>query len=1022
MKLWDPRAPASTAWRAVAAPGAAARLSTEDGPAGTALRLDVTLAGHGSWALARREGALVLPAHYVVRLAVRGTLPPTELQVKLVDPSGANVWWWRLRPHVFTTDVSRLVLRRAALLFAWGPASGGEPRALGAVEVALAADDARSGTCWIDELCVEERPVAAGPLAITSVRASSALPAHPAANVCDPGGGTWRPAPGDATPWLVVDLGASREWGGLVVRAAGRRGAPAMRLAASEDGTHWTTLADAAPSPLARQWLRTADGDGRFARLEFPDGAGAGIAHVQPVPLELTVSPARHAAAVAAAAPRGRFPRHLLGEQGYWAVLGVDGDARTALLGEDGALEVDAEAFTLEPFLWSEGRLLTWADAERTLALADDHLPLPSVEWRAGGLRLVVSACAVGRPGAVTLLARYAVTRTADAPAAVRLYVAIRPFQVNPSWQSLHLVGGIAPITRIVRTWRGVRVNDRLEVVPLRAPDAFGAAAFDEGLRGLEAGRPPAGEQVDDPVGFAEGALGFDLALVGGGTELVGVAVPLDDAAVRLPRAPHARARWLEQHFAKARRHWRRRLSVVPVTLPPAAAPFADTLRASLAWILVNRDGPRIQPGPRCYRRSWIRDGSLTGTALVEMGLADEAREFLRWYAPFQYDDGRVPCAVDRRGVDPVVEHDSHGQLVWGIVEVFRLTGDRAFLESLWPRVLRAAEALVALRAERTTAAYRGRASYGLLPESISHEGYASRPVHSYWDDFFAVRALADAAWAAALLGDTATASRLDAEAAAMRGDLARSIAQTMAEHGLAVLPGSVELGDFDPTSSAIAVDPCGAEALLPPGALAATFERYWAEVEARRRGDAANEAYTPYEVRNASALLQLGWPERALTLLAWLIEDQRPPAWRQWPEIAWRDPRAPRFLGDLPHGWVASSFVRALRRLLAWERRDAGVLVIGAGVPRAWTEDPGVVLRALPTHFGPLDAAIRATSPDEVVVRLGGAARPPGGFVVMSPGRRALATVLVDGRPHASAARDAVAVAAGPVEIRLRY
>ena len=204
---------------------------------------------------------------------------------------------------------------------------------------------------------------------------------------------------------------------------------------------------------------------------------------------------------------------------------------------------------------------------------------------------------------------------------------------------------------------------------------------------------------------------------------------------------------------------------------------MSDSLRASLGWILVNREGPRIQPGPRCYRRSWIRDGTLTGTALVEMGFADEARAFLRWYAPFQLPDGRVPCAVDRHGIDQAVEHDSHGQLVWGVVEVFRLTGDRDFLRELWPRVLAAVGAIEALRAQRTTDAYRGSAAFGLLPESISHEGYASHPVHSYWDDCFAVRALADAADAAAVLGDGGAAARIGALRDAMRADLRASVA-----------------------------------------------------------------------------------------------------------------------------------------------------------------------------------------------------------------------------------------------------
>ena len=66
--------------------------------------------------------------------------------------------------------------------------------------------------------------------------------------------------------------------------------------------------------------------------------------------------------------------------------------------------------------------------------------------------------------------------------------------------------------------------------------------------------------------------------------------------------------------------------------------------------------------------------------------------------------------------------------------------------------LVRAVDYLDRLRRTRMTPTYERpemQPYFGLLPESISHEGYASHPVHSYWDDFFAVRALADAAEAA---------------------------------------------------------------------------------------------------------------------------------------------------------------------------------------------------------------------------------------------------------------------------------
>jgi hypothetical protein len=1023
LALWTGDAGDLAGWTSSAAPGSSAQLSVD----GAALRLDFSLSGHGNWVIARRERVATLPAHYVGVLEVRGTgSGPLELQVKLVDPSGANVWWWRRRGFTPGPNIDRLVLRKAGLEFAWGPVSGGAPECVGAVEVALAGGErSTTGTLWIEALRIEARDPASAQPSVHAVRASSAAPGHPAAHALAAGDDTtWRPAGGDARPWLELDLGRISEWGGTVVDFAAA--AAPCRLLASDDGERWTPLAEAPGGEGRRRWLRTTEGEGRLARLEFAPASTPEVAHADVVPLELAVSPARCVAALASRAPRGRFPRHLLGEQAYWAVVGADGDERKGLLSEDGALEVDAESFTLEPFLWLDGRLSSWADVDGQLSLAHDHLPVPSVEWQAADVRLRITAVSAGPPGQSVLIARYAIENTGRAPRAVRLFVAVRPFQVNPAWQSLNLVGGVAPIEHLECDGATVVVNAARRVVAVTRPDAVGGAPTGQGLDALADGRVPPSASVDDPLGFAEGAFAFDVALDAGEMATVGVAVPLHDTTPTVPAGLDraAAATWLDQRLTDTLAGWRARLTRVPIELPRGAARTAATLRASLAWILVNREGPRIQPGPRCYRRSWIRDGTLTGTALAEMGFADEARAFLRWYAPFQLPDGRVPCAVDRRGVDPAVEHDSHGQLVWGVVETFRLTGDRDFLYELWPHLLRAVEAIRRLRAERTTAAHRGTARFGLLPESISHEGYASRPVHSYWDDFFAVRALADAADAAAVLGDAAAEQSIAALRDAMRADLHASIARTMRDHGIDFIPGSVELGDFDPTSTAIALDPCGETARLPGAALARTFDRYWAEFEARRRGETPADAYTPYEVRTAAALVLLGQKERAAALLDWLVADQRPPPWCQWPEVAWREPRAPRFLGDLPHGWVASSFVRAVRRMVAYERADDGALVLAAGVPEAWVrEAPGVRVGALPTHFGPLDYTMCAEGADRIRVVLGGGIGvPPGGIVIMSPFARPLRGALIDARQHAVAGAQQVVLRDLAAEVILIY
>ena len=389
------------------------------------------------------------------------------------------------------------------------------------------------------------------------------------------------------------------------------------------------------------------------------------------------------------------------------------------------------------------------------------------------------------------------------------------------------------------------------------------------------------------------------------------------------------------------------------------------------------------------------------------MGFADEARAFLRWYAPYQLDDGRVPCAVDRHGIDHAVEHDSHGQLVWGVVEVFRLTGDRAFLRELWPHVLRAVDAIAALRAERTRDEFRGRACFGLLPESISHEGYASHPVHSYWDDFFAVRGARRCGRrggrARRRRSEPAHRQRCATRCAAICTPPSRARSQTTGSTSCPARSSSATSIRRRPRSRSI---PAPRAPRLPPAALARTFERYWEEFECRRRGETTADAYTAYEVRNAAALLMLGQKRRAVELLEWLIDDQRPVAWRQWPEVSTRDRRAPASSATCRTGGSRRASSAAVRRMLAYERADDGALVLAAGVPATWVrEAPGIRVRALATHAGSLDYAMCAEGEDRVRVTLGGNLRfPSAGIVVESPLAEPLRRVAVDGREQPAA------------------
>lgn len=1004
----------ATSWTAIAAPGTKGRIvrAADDGHGSTAFGLDFDLGRGRGYVIARRELSIDLPEDYTFVFRLRAEAEPNTVEIKFI--SGENVWWRRLQDFEFPTQWKDLRVAKSRLAFAWGPAGGGMPRHLDAIEIAVVPGKGGSGRVWFDGIHLEERNPASASLPPV-VTASSALEA--AVHLVDGDSSTgWASTEDDREPVVTLDFHEPAELGGLVVEQAAGSGVRAYDVEASVDGVDWRTLRRFTKSDGGRDDVFLPDAWARFLRLRFfpQGGESVSLAELRPQPTDYSSSPNGFFTAIARSGRAGLYPRYFRGEQSYWTVVGAPGDEREALVNEEGSVEVDAGAFTLEPFVLRAGALRTWEDARSTVSLAGGDLPIPTVVRRDGDLALAVTAFVDGEEGASTLYVRYRLSRSvadATSPGAVkesvRLFVALRPFQVLPPWQALNRTGGVTKITELRSKGREAVAADH-RVLALTKPAGFGAAAFEEGditaflSRG---GLPPASTATDD-FGYASGAFAFDVDLVEGRDSDVWMAVPFHAASKVLARGSDDKgvSRLLEARLAAATTAWNTSLDRAGIELPDVARDLADSLRSNLAYVLINRDGPAIQPGSRTYERSWIRDGAMTSAALLELGFFDEAKQFLRWYAAYVGKDGWVPCCVDRRGADPVPEHDSFGEFIWGVADVWRFTRDEAFVREMWPKVEAAADCMTRLRRQRLTPEYDQppqRAFRGLLPESISHEGYSARPVHAYWDQVFALRGYMDASMLAAVVGEDAAARRFEAEREAFAKDLTASVRATMKRDGMTLVPASVELGDFDPTSTAVAFL-LGVEDVYPRAALDRSFDKYMADLRARRGRRARGEGYTAYELRSATALLLLGRPAEALELLETMTADQRPAAWNQWPEISWLQTTEGAFLGDLPHTWIGSTFVHAVRRLLVVEREKSRSLLIGAGVPLRWLDGGGEVAgRALPTWYGPLSLRIRREdrgrpsidqtgSPPagaRVVVELtGDLAVPEGGLEVAAP------------------------------------
>jgi hypothetical protein len=950
------------------------------------MRLDFDFQGHGGWAAVRKTVDLELPDNYEFTFRIRGEAPTENLEFKLVDASGDNVWWSPRRDFSFPHEWTTLRVRKRQVSFAWGPAGGGELKRAASIEIAVTAGSGGRGSVWISDFALTplppDRPYAGTPVA----SASSSLPGCGPAQALSGQNGGWHSDPGAAgDAWLQLDFGERRELGGLAIEW--NRSAPAFEVLTSDDGAAWATGWPKRAVHGSRSFVRLPEAACRFVRVLASGAApdGVAVARLTVEPPEFGAIPNAFIASVAEVSRRGLYPRAFLGEMTSWTLVGDLAPSRpSALLGADGAFEPAPRTFTVEPFVWLDGKLVTWADVASGQALAGGDLPLPSVTWCHPSFDLEIAASRDLSGGDATLL-RYRLTDRTGRSRAPRLFLAVRPLQVNPPAQFLNLAGGAAQLA-LVRASGRTLVAAGFAVEALAADASAGAAPFDDGdvVSWLARGELPEGGDARDPSGWASGALAIGLA-----------AAPSAEAWVRVARqdgaslAASAATPLPEERRAAEAGAWAQAVRRAGIAGGPEVEAFAAAARSNLAYILASRDRAALQPGTRNYARSWIRDGTMMAAALLRLGHPEEVREYLRWYAPHQFASGQVPCVVDLRGADPVPENDSHGELLFLAAEYLRYTGDAATVREVWPHLAAAAGYIEELRQKRRTDAYRAPdtlAFFGLLPESISHEGYSAKPMHSYWDDFWALKGLEDAAWMAATLGHVADASRWSAARAEFERDVLASIARVRAEKGIAWLPGCAEMGDFDATSSTVALWPAGADAKLPRAAVEATWERYWREAEARFSGRAAWEGYTPYEWRSVSSLVRLAHRERAVALARWLMADRMPIGWNQWPEVVHENPTKAAYLGDLPHAWVGSDFIRSFLDMLAYERPADGALVLGAGVPLEWLAGDGIAVRGLRTQYGALSFTMQNEA-CAVHVRVESGPRvPPGGIVLRPP------------------------------------
>ncbi len=1027
--------------------GVSGKLERLDLPDGRhAMRLNFSFDSGSGYCVVRKPLRIDLPTNYRFTFDMRAHTPVNNFEVKLVDAGDENVWWVNTKAFEYPGDWARMQYRARHFQFAWGPSGGKKIEKLGFLEFVVTAHEGGKG--WVDftNLRFEALPESVPPTRRPGVRAElnayggkdgkdgETTMIFEAPEINEDGSVRMPIFKRDTllAPHLVrmvVDLRQSREFGGLILDWDRDDFPVEYDVLASTDGKAYDKVLEVRAGRGGRRYVPIKDGEAQKVRLDITKtsrGLGVKLDRVEVAETAFSATMSAAWSRVSSDERRGLYPRWTRREQAYWTVAGVGGDTKEALLSADGAIETDKLACSVEPMVRVKGvdRVQTWADAESRASLEDNDLPIPSttLAYRDVPLTLKVTALADGAAGKSVLLARYLLTNAGAEAIAGELALGIRPFQILPPWQELNITGGAARVgfARVLGNGPLPTIDIGGRLIQLLTPSNGGVTGVSDfvggdALASWALGSPPARTQVVDDLRAASGVATYPFSLAPGASVTFVIGWAFHDQGQNLGalitgerNAESVRA-YFEERLAAARSAWRTEVSKVGLTLPPSGQRLTDTFRAEQGYILINRDGPAIQPGSRTYERSWIRDGSLTGTALMTTGHIEEVRQFVDWYAPYQFANGKVPCVVDRRGPDPVPENDSHGQLIFAIASVYRYTGDTSFLERNLAHVEKAVEYIQSLRAQRMTDEYRNgspqkRALYGIVPESISHEGYSAKPMHSYWDGFFTIRGLKDAVFIAEQLKRPELVQKWSKLRDEYREATWASMRQAIANTGIDYIPGCAELGDFDATSTTVGVWPADEVGSIPEPQLHRTFDKWFEFFRNRRDAKIEWKDYTPYELRMVGCFVRLGQPERAWELLEFYFNDQRPQGWLHWGEVVHRDPKFPGYIGDMPHTWVGSDFVNSARAMFVHEHGDH--LVLAAGVKPQWLSEKdadgvvrGVRVRSFPTELGRVSYTMTAREDGSVVVELSeGVASGPGRIEVRVPGKATVTAATFNG------------------------
>ena len=421
---------------------------------------------------------------------------------------------------------------------------------------------------------------------------------------------------------------------------------------------------------------------------------------------------------------------------------------------------------------------------------------------------------------------------------------------------------------------------------------------------------------------------------------------------------------WLERTVD----YWRGLMARAAKIQVPCRKATNAMLAAHVCQLIANDLG-ELRGGEGFYDDFYIRDGAYQLQELEEAGLDDVAARAVELFLPRQRRDGRFESQTN--------QYDANGQALWTLWQYARITGDRAFLDRAYLRMLRAVG--WTLRERRKAPADSPFA--GLLPAAPADGEYLwDGKHHIVGYDLWNLRGLLCTADAARRLGRTEDEKALLAEAKEYRAAIDAAWKRT----GVAWFPPSWEgkgthWGNTETLWPTPVVDRDDPRAAASIAQVRKSFAGGFIEGTIQWRGT-ADDAIHPYMgAYTVMASLLRGDDETVVQDFYWYLLHST--AANAFPEgiffkkrFAWSD--------TMPHVTGASNYAILLRHMLVHE--DGNDLHLLSAVPDWWLADGQEIrLERLPTHFGPMNLTIHGRSAG-VAVNLSAPDRSPANRIIL--------------------------------------